>query len=407
MTAMAGRTALRWGGATHVGRGVPPTTTTTWPATTSACGPSPTAWAAIGGGDVASAIACEAIGRSFADRTVDGLIEAIEQANQAVYETAADDPTSPAWAPRWWRWPLLTRTATRCWRWPTSVTRGSIAIRSASSNSSPTTTAWWPTWCARARCRPRRRRSTRSATSSPARSGSTTGCRSTSSPSSPWPVTATCCAPTGCSTRFRAGHRRGAASGGRSRRGGRRARASGGRRWRTRQRHGRRGRRRRRRRARRRGIRCPRGRRSCIRPRWSPSPGASRDRGRERLAARLEPGATNGSRSGAGTEAMRKRPQGRRLTWRVLLFSLILLALVGGAFATIQWYGRSTYFVGFEGDRGRDLQGTPGRRPVARSGVGGDDRHRTVPRSRPTPGTTSRPARSSPRSPTPTATSTG
>src|SRR4029434_8823632 len=53
-------------------------------------------------------------------------------------------------------------------------------------------------------------------------------------------------------------------------------------------------------------------------------------------------------------------PQGRRLTWRVLLFSLILLALVGGAFATIQWYGRSTYFVGFAGDRVAIFKGRPG-----------------------------------------------
>ena len=31
--------------------------------------------------------------------------------------------------------------------------------------------------------------------------------------------------------------------------------------------------------------------------------------------------------------------------------SLLVLALVGGAVATIQWYGRNTYFVGFEGDQ--------------------------------------------------------
>jgi protein phosphatase len=71
--------------------------------------------------------------------------------------------------------------------------------------------------------------------------------------------------------------------------------------------------------------------------------------------------ATNGSHDGTGRgEAIRTRPPGRRLTWRVLLFSLILLALVGGAFATIQWYGRSTYFVGFEGDRVAIFKGRPG-----------------------------------------------
>jgi protein phosphatase len=73
------------------------------------------------------------------------------------------------------------------------------------------------------------------------------------------------------------------------------------------------------------------------------------------------PEATNGSDDGAGRgQATLTRPQGRRLTWRVLLFSLILLALVGGAFATIQWYGRSTYFVGFEGDRVAIFKGRPG-----------------------------------------------
>jgi PPM family protein phosphatase len=50
----------------------------------------------------------------------------------------------------------------------------------------------------------------------------------------------------------------------------------------------------------------------------------------------------------------------RRLTWRVALFTLILLAVVGGAFATIQWYGRSTYFVGFAGRDVAIFHGRPG-----------------------------------------------
>ena len=69
-------------------------------------------------------------------------------------------------------------------------------------------------------------------------------------------------------------------------------------------------------------------------------------------------GRRNGGRAGEG--ALHSRPRARRVTWRVLLFSLILLALVGGAFATIQWYGRSTYFVGFEGDRVAVFKGRPG-----------------------------------------------
>ena len=75
-------------------------------------------------------------------------------------------------------------------------------------------------------------------------------------------------------------------------------------------------------------------------------------------------GTTNGSGdaggAGRGGAAVETRPRSRRLTWRVLLFSLIVLALVGGAFATIQWYGRSTYFVGFEGDRVAIFKGRPG-----------------------------------------------
>jgi protein phosphatase len=50
----------------------------------------------------------------------------------------------------------------------------------------------------------------------------------------------------------------------------------------------------------------------------------------------------------------------RRFTWRVFLFVVLLLALIGGAFATIQWYGQSTYYVGFEGDNVAIFKGRPG-----------------------------------------------
>ncbi len=68
----------------------------------------------------------------------------------------------------------------------------------------------------------------------------------------------------------------------------------------------------------------------------------------------------------AGTTGKRDRgpghskPSTRRVTWRVVLFTLIVIGLVGGAFATIQWYGRSTYFVGFDGDRVAIYKGRPG-----------------------------------------------
>jgi hypothetical protein len=49
-----------------------------------------------------------------------------------------------------------------------------------------------------------------------------------------------------------------------------------------------------------------------------------------------------------------------RFTWRVALFLVLLIAVVGGAIATIQWYGTSTYFVAFDGDEVAIFQGRPG-----------------------------------------------
>lgn len=56
----------------------------------------------------------------------------------------------------------------------------------------------------------------------------------------------------------------------------------------------------------------------------------------------------------------RRAERPRRLTWRVLLFSLIVLAVLGGALATVQWYGRSAYFVGFSGNDVAIFRGRPG-----------------------------------------------
>lgn len=46
-------------------------------------------------------------------------------------------------------------------------------------------------------------------------------------------------------------------------------------------------------------------------------------------------------------EAKHGRLKPRRFTWRVALFIILLLAVFGGAIATVQWYGRSGYFVAF------------------------------------------------------------
>jgi PPM family protein phosphatase len=63
---------------------------------------------------------------------------------------------------------------------------------------------------------------------------------------------------------------------------------------------------------------------------------------------------------GRGAAGTATRTGRRRLTWRVVLFTLLLVAVVGGAIATIQWYGRAAYYVGFEGDRVAIFKGRPG-----------------------------------------------
>ncbi len=55
-----------------------------------------------------------------------------------------------------------------------------------------------------------------------------------------------------------------------------------------------------------------------------------------------------------------ERSQRTRLTWRALVFSAVVVAVVAGAFATIQWYGMSTYYVGFDGDEVAIFRGRPG-----------------------------------------------
>lgn len=63
----------------------------------------------------------------------------------------------------------------------------------------------------------------------------------------------------------------------------------------------------------------------------------------------------------AERRAERRAATGRtRVTWRVLAFVVLLLAVVGGALATIQWYGTSTYYVGYDGDEVAIFRGRPG-----------------------------------------------
>lgn len=63
--------------------------------------------------------------------------------------------------------------------------------------------------------------------------------------------------------------------------------------------------------------------------------------------------------SRAERRAERKRTPRTRFTWRVLVFVLLIVAVIGGAIATIQWYGTSTYYVSFEDDEVVIYRGRP------------------------------------------------
>jgi protein phosphatase len=55
-----------------------------------------------------------------------------------------------------------------------------------------------------------------------------------------------------------------------------------------------------------------------------------------------------------------KTPKPRRLTWRVVLFLLLFLVVLGGAAGAVGYYARHTYFVGFQGDSVVIFKGKPG-----------------------------------------------
>ncbi len=54
------------------------------------------------------------------------------------------------------------------------------------------------------------------------------------------------------------------------------------------------------------------------------------------------------------------RARSKRFTWRVALFVIALLAVVGVVIGAIVWSGSNTYFVGFKGDKVAVYQGKPG-----------------------------------------------
>jgi serine/threonine protein phosphatase PrpC len=363
MTAMAGRTALRWGGTTHVGR-VRSTNDDNYMARDDIG-----LWAVADGmgghqgGDVASAIACEAVGRNFADHTVDGLVEAIEQANQAVYETAAGDPDLTGMGTTMVALAVVDEDGdevlavanvgdSRVYRYSVGELEqltddhSLVADLVREGSLSPEEAA----------VHPQRNIVTRALgvndrvpvdilTVEPVAGDRFLLCSDGLFNEVPEPGIA--------AVLRRVDDPREAADelvhlavdgGGRDNvtvvlvdvvdDGGRAGEASDA---------------------------LAVGAASGLAGRAEPAGATETEDGSAAGVLAFEPaGATNGSGAGATTEAARPRSPGRRLTWRVLVFSLILLAVIGGAFATIQWYGRSTYFVGFEGDRVAIFKGRPG-----------------------------------------------
>jgi protein phosphatase len=69
--------------------------------------------------------------------------------------------------------------------------------------------------------------------------------------------------------------------------------------------------------------------------------------------------ATRGRRGRRRREGTRD-PLRQRITWRVVTFTVVLLVVVGGAFATIQWYGTHAWYVDFQGEQVTIFKGRPG-----------------------------------------------
>jgi PPM family protein phosphatase len=365
MTAMAGRTALRWGGATHVGR-VRSVNEDNYIARDDVG-----LWAVADGmgghrgGEVASEIACEAVGHSFADRTVDGLIDAIEQANEAVYETGSIDPDLSGMGTTMVALALVDEHGdellavanvgdSRVYRFSVgdldqlTDDHSLVADLVREGTLSPEEAA----------VHPQRNIVTRvlgvnervpvdTLTVEPVSGDRYVLC--SDGLFNEVPEQAISAVLRRIDDPAQAADelvRLAVEGGGRDNvtvvvvdvidDGGRAEEASG----------------------------APSGLASRAEPGGTTS-GSEDGGGATGSGVRLDTiEATNGSEEGGGgrrsASPPHSRPQGRRVTWRVVLFSLILLVLVGGAFATIQWYGRSTYFVGFEGDRVAIFKGRPG-----------------------------------------------
>jgi protein phosphatase len=75
-------------------------------------------------------------------------------------------------------------------------------------------------------------------------------------------------------------------------------------------------------------------------------------------AAPAEPSVTKATTPAKKTKE--PKPRAKRLTWRVPVFLLALVVVLGAAAGAVGWYGRHTYYVGFSGDQVAIFKGKPG-----------------------------------------------
>jgi PPM family protein phosphatase len=75
---------------------------------------------------------------------------------------------------------------------------------------------------------------------------------------------------------------------------------------------------------------------------------------------RPEPSEPSARELRAQKRATARLNRGPRFTWRVLLFIVVVIAIIGAAFSAVTYYARDTYFVGFENDAVVIFRGRPG-----------------------------------------------
>ena len=82
---------------------------------------------------------------------------------------------------------------------------------------------------------------------------------------------------------------------------------------------------------------------------------------RPAVAAEGEGATTRASRSPLGEDVDRsERRTSRRFTWRVALFTLLVVAVVAAAIYAVWWFGRNTYYVGEQDGDVTIFRGRPG-----------------------------------------------